>query len=205
MERDEECGRRGWYWRTLVVGAGIVLVFSEPAAAACCACIGDGCAFPSCVGADPSGMCPTVICLTPCTNYDDPTGSCSGNTCNPPGGGCCTDSGCTTGTEAACSAAGGVYRGDGTACTGVVCQASGTPCTSASQCASGFCADGVCCDMACTGPLQSCDLAGQVGTCGSTAAAAPALSGPAWLVALLLLVGIGGTAFVRRRTRMPAR
>ena len=49
----------------------------------------------------------------------------------------------------------------------------GTPCTSAAQCASGFCADGVCCSTACTGLCQACTAAkkgsGADGACGPVA------------------------------------
>lgn len=41
----------------------------------------------------------------------------------------------------------------------------GTPCSSASTCASGFCADGVCCDTACKGACESCDAQNAKGTC----------------------------------------
>ncbi|HRI67976.1 MAG TPA: SUMF1/EgtB/PvdO family nonheme iron enzyme [Polyangium sp.] len=49
----------------------------------------------------------------------------------------------------------------------------GTPCTSATQCASGYCADGVCCDSWCLGSCQACTGAkknqGTDGTCGPVA------------------------------------
>ncbi|MBX3126285.1 MAG: hypothetical protein KF718_06190 [Polyangiaceae bacterium] len=40
----------------------------------------------------------------------------------------------------------------------------GTPCSDATQCASGFCAEGVCCDAACTAECETC-IGNQVGTC----------------------------------------
>jgi len=45
------------------------------------------------------------------------------------------------------------------------------PCTSGTQCGSGFCVDGVCCDQACSGVCEACDLPGSVGAC------APVLNG----------------------------
>ena len=41
----------------------------------------------------------------------------------------------------------------------------GEPCTSETQCGSGYCADGVCCTGACTGQCEACDRAGAVGNC----------------------------------------
>jgi hypothetical protein len=41
----------------------------------------------------------------------------------------------------------------------------GTPCTGATECASGLCQQGVCCSSSCTGTCRSCALAGSAGTC----------------------------------------
>lgn len=53
----------------------------------------------------------------------------------------------------------------------------GSPCTSASQCASGHCVDGVCCNSACAGSCQACSPAagGQApaGTCSPLVADSP--------------------------------
>jgi hypothetical protein len=43
--------------------------------------------------------------------------------------------------------------------------APGSPCTTGTQCLSGFCTDGVCCDSACTGACRTCKQAGSVGRC----------------------------------------
>jgi RHS repeat-associated protein len=45
----------------------------------------------------------------------------------------------------------------------------GSPCTTATQCASGFCASGVCCDTACTDECGQCNLSGLAGTCSPKA------------------------------------
>jgi hypothetical protein len=59
----------------------------------------------------------------------------------------------------------------------------------------------VCCNSACTDPLMRCNLAGQVGTCASTAASAPTLTPWGLLGASVLLAGIAGVA-LRRRMRV---
>lgn len=41
----------------------------------------------------------------------------------------------------------------------------GAPCTQPSECTTNSCADGVCCDGACTGPCESCAVAGAAGLC----------------------------------------
>jgi hypothetical protein len=47
-----------------------------------------------------------------------------------------------------------------------------TACTSAADCASGFCVDGYCCNSACSAQCEACDVAGSLGTCASV------MSGP---------------------------
>lgn len=56
---------------------------------------------------------------------------------------------------------------------GVTLSGNGTPCTSASSCASGFCVDGVCCDTPCNQTCRACSAALKAGasadgTCGPT-------------------------------------
>jgi hypothetical protein len=74
----------------------------------------------------------------------------------------------------------------------------GGACSDATECATDNCADGVCCDTACDQPLQQCNLPGQVGTCASAAAPAPAAS-DAGLVAMV--AALIATAFVALRLR----
>jgi hypothetical protein len=76
----------------------------------------------------------------------------------------------------------------------------GGACSLASQCQSRNCVTGVCCDTACTDPLMRCNLAGQVGTCASDAAAAPTLTPWGLFGASLILASIAGMA-LRRRMR----
>jgi RHS repeat-associated protein len=45
----------------------------------------------------------------------------------------------------------------------------GSPCTTPTQCASGFCASGVCCNTACTDACGQCNLTGSAGTCSPKA------------------------------------
>ncbi|MEZ4297276.1 MAG: hypothetical protein R3B70_20095, partial [Polyangiaceae bacterium] len=51
----------------------------------------------------------------------------------------------------------------------------GSPCVTASECATGFCADGYCCDTACSGTCKTCDGSfselGIDGMCGDVLAA----------------------------------
>jgi len=79
----------------------------------------------------------------------------------------------------------------------------GGTCINRQACASGNCVDDVCCDTPCTAPLMQCNLEGQVGTCASTAAPAPALSSRGLLLALAVLGALGGFA-LRRRVRRGA-
>jgi hypothetical protein len=76
--------------------------------------------------------------------------------------------------------------------TGSVPQ--GGACSASSQCTSGFCADAVCCDTACNGPLEQCNLPGQVGTCASVTEPAPALTPWGLVMAALLLTTIAALA-----------
>ena len=61
---------------------------------------------------------------------------------------------------------------NGQACDGSgKCMASnGKSCTSATDCASGFCVDQVCCDSACGGTCVACNQTGRVGKCSPFAA-----------------------------------
>ena len=74
----------------------------------------------------------------------------------------------------------------------------GGTCATPAQCSTGFCVAGVCCDTACTDPSMRCNLAGQVGTCASTVAAAPTLTSWGLVVAALLMVGVAGFALQHR-------
>lgn len=74
----------------------------------------------------------------------------------------------------------------------------GGACSTPSQCSTLQCADGVCCDTACDGRLEQCNLPGQVGTCATTAAAAPAASSTGLLAMMAVLIG---AAFVAMRWR----
>jgi hypothetical protein len=61
---------------------------------------------------------------------------------------------------------------DGQACDGSgSCKSkNGITCSSASDCASGFCVDGVCCENACDGKCVSCNQANLAGKCSGYAA-----------------------------------
>ncbi|WP_437530597.1 hypothetical protein WME79_50045 [Sorangium sp. So ce726] len=81
------------------------------------------------------------------------------DTCN--GSGSCVDRGNQSCAPFTC-------RGD--ACTDQL--RAGEPCTSASECADGYCVDGVCCQTACgngsSGDCQACNVAGHLGTCSAS-------------------------------------
>ncbi|WP_441289510.1 hypothetical protein ACSRUE_01795 [Sorangium sp. KYC3313] len=85
------------------------------------------------------------------------------DTCN--GSGSCVDRGNQSCAPFSC-------RGD--ACTDQLRP--GEPCTSASECADGYCVDGVCCQTACgngsPGDCQACNVAGHLGTCSPSPAGA---------------------------------
>ncbi|CAN99522.1 hypothetical protein sce9349 [Sorangium cellulosum So ce56] len=85
------------------------------------------------------------------------------DTCN--GSGSCVDRGNQSCAPFSC-------RGD--ACTDQL--RAGEPCTSASECADGYCVDGVCCQTACgngsPGDCQACNVAGHLGTCSPSPAGA---------------------------------
>jgi len=77
----------------------------------------------------------------------------------------------------------------------------GGACATPAQCGTGFCVDSVCCDTACTDPARRCNLAGQVGTCASTAAEAPTLTPWGLIVSMVLLAGTAAFAIRRRAMR----
>src|SRR5512147_2957463 len=82
----------------------------------------------------------------------------------------------------------------------------GATCMTGSQCASGFCVDQVCCGTACDLPGQQCDAPQNPGTCTTTVAPAPALSGTGLLLAALAMLAVGAlTLWTRRGDRGQSR
>ncbi|HSQ01304.1 MAG TPA: hypothetical protein VL049_29130, partial [Candidatus Dormibacteraeota bacterium] len=77
-------------------------------------------------------------------------------------------------------------------------EMNGEPCQTAGQCASQHCVDGVCCDTSCAGPLEQCNLPGQVGTCAVRGVPVPTLSRAAVLIVIMVLVAVAGLAWRRR-------
>ncbi len=76
----------------------------------------------------------------------------------------------------------------------------GGACDDPADCMSGNCVDDVCCIAASCPPGQSCDNPGNAGMCSTDPTApAPALSRSNLLLALALLVAVGGAAVLRRR------
>ena len=62
----------------------------------------------------------------------------------------------------------------------------GGSCVNPTDCESGFCVEGICCNSICNQPGQTC----ETGIC-ATPAPAPAVSHPALLLIVVLLVAIG--------------
>jgi len=128
-----------------------------------------------------SGACALYTSGTQCGNPSCSAGNLSTYACN--GGGACltnqtscapyicgSTTACRTNctSDSHCVASAYCRTSDGT------CQfdlPSGSACTGASQCASGYCVDGVCCSTACTGLCQACSVAkkgsGVDGECGA--------------------------------------
>jgi hypothetical protein len=76
----------------------------------------------------------------------------------------------------------------------------GGDCDDPAECASGNCVDDVCCAEAACPPGQSCDNPGNAGMCSpDPTAPAPALSRRGVLLALAILLVVGGLAVLRRR------
>lgn len=76
----------------------------------------------------------------------------------------------------------------------------GGSCDDPADCISGNCVDDTCCAEASCPPGQSCDNPGNAGVCSpDPVAPAPAITPTGVLLALALLLGIGGVALVRRR------
>ncbi len=204
---------------TLVATIGLVAMLALPAprrvlACVCCACdfgrgdveCGDGdadCGECIVLGGVPAPTCDVCADNSDCTDQTLCAGDqqmCSIDVT----GGCCVapefGGGCFLMTGLACANLGSMYRGDGTDCTAPCPLPNGASCTTTTDCASTFCVDSVCCDTACTDPAMRCNLAGQVGTCTSAAAAAPTLTPWGLIIAAFLLTGVAGFA-LRQRMR----
>lgn len=74
----------------------------------------------------------------------------------------------------------------------------GGDCDDDADCSTTFCVDGVCCDTQCSGPDQVCDRPPDVGVCVTPPQVAPAVSPAGLLVALAVLIAMGGAALWRR-------
>jgi hypothetical protein len=107
-------------------------------------------------------------------------------------GHCCSlpDAQVSCGTCKSCTGAGGTCTNvtpPGTAAPGDNCpdgngnsvcdgngrcvKSKGAPCTTGTDCSTGFCADGVCCDGSCGGQCEACNQAGKLGTCSAVTGA----------------------------------
>lgn len=142
------------------------------------ACSGSGDCAGTCDGSNPAA------CTFPNTNVTCRQAACTDGTatltgyCN--GSGICPgaqtvacDDGCDgllcANPECSVSA----DCGAGEVCRAGMCvppDENGTACSTAADCASGFCVDGVCCDSSCGGQCEACDVAGSVGECSAVPA-----------------------------------
>jgi len=148
------------------------LVASQCPMAAATTCGNDG----TCNGA---GACRKYAVGTQCV-----AGSCTVSTftsarlCD--GAGVCAAATTSPCGKYKCDAAGAACRTTCTAdadcvspniCNAGTCtlKPTGSACTMATECDSGFCAQGYCCNQACTGTCKSCAITGSVGTCSNVA------------------------------------
>jgi hypothetical protein len=124
-------------------------------------CVSTFCANGVCCSAACNGNCQQCNTTTgQCQNITGPGNpSCAPYVCSGASGGC--PSSCTT--DALCAS---TDYCNGTSC--VMKLATGSTCSGANQCASGFCSDGSCCDKACAGGCDVCAIslgATADGTC----------------------------------------
>jgi hypothetical protein len=197
----------------LVASIWILSVPAATLACTCCACDEGGnircrindtdCGDCIVFGGVPAATCDTCANDPECTGgqtfcEDDPQMCLTGAT-----GACCARGSCAIVTAAGCSAADGIYHGDGSDCTEPCKAPNGDGCSTGDDCESTFCADDVCCDTACTGPGEVCDAPEHRGECIVAAAAEPAPALAPWALYLMAaLLGIIGIVAVRRhRTR----
>lgn len=152
---------------------------------------------------------------TPCTSMGGPF--CGGGDCpafqtcvNAQGNCTCVPTGCCQVNstlclgfvdQGSCDAKGGQFHLNGTC--GNECQPlvpDGGSCDDPADCDSGNCVDDVCCDEPSCPPGESCDNRENAGTCSlDPTAPAPAISRSGTLVALGIMIAIGGFAVLRRR------
>jgi hypothetical protein len=144
LDPDNECGTMGTGTCSsngVCNGTGSCRVTTAGTVCAPAACVGTSSAAAE-SECSATGTC-TPKMTTSCSPYicDTATSACKTT--------CASDADCVTGLK----------------CSGGVCMAkpNATPCTTASECASGFCVDGVCCNSACTGQCEACEV--LTGTC----------------------------------------
>lgn len=153
-----------------------------------CAFDGDGCACLTAFGCCQfnSTFCNNSVAELNCTGQFSLAGVC-GEECRPP-----TDTPTSTPTSTPTNTP--------TATPTNTRVPNGGGCDDPADCNSGNCVDDVCCEEASCPPGESCDNPGNAGNCSpDPTAPAPAISRSGVLVALALLVAIGGFAVLRRR------
>ncbi len=149
-------------------------------------CQGGTCQAPSCMDGIQNGGETGVDCGGPCAPCTLPNGSACAFDAQCQSGQCVDEVCCNSACNAlcqACNLAGWVGTctlipnglDPANECSGAAtCDGAGScttllnngvPCSSSSQCLSGFCVDGVCCNGSCGSLCQACNLTGSVGSC----------------------------------------
>ncbi|MBI3203675.1 MAG: hypothetical protein HYZ29_19205 [Myxococcales bacterium] len=129
-------------------------VCTKPAGAACTG--QSECGANLCTG----GVCCPTACTEPCA-------SCASGVCQPAAAGTAVGAcgayacdGVSSSCPTSCSATTGCSAGlDCHLATGTCRAKTGSACSSADECASGFCTDDVCCESACSGACEVCSAA----------------------------------------------
>jgi MYXO-CTERM domain-containing protein len=127
-------------------------------------CCSSACTGPceSCLGSKTGGASGTCAPIAANTDPDAECGACktcNAGACAPVAAGADPKNDCKDSGSPSCQDDGSCDGAGACAKYAVSAGCTPVPCTSGSQCASGFCRDGVCCDAACSGVCQACTAA----------------------------------------------
>lgn len=174
----------------LLAFVALAVLAPERSQADCCLC--GGCQQPACAPFTNSIECNQFCQELGCPGFQFINASCNANSGE-----------CEVNTPTATATATSTATATGTATS----TPTNTPVPNGGECvgtgdcvADNFCVDEVCCSEPSCPVGSSCGNPGQVGTCSADPAApAPALSSHNLLMALAVLVALGGLAMLRRR------